>query len=156
MRTCSDVHNYLEEQGVTHEMLPLPDSSASAERAAELLGVTSREVIKSLLFLVDDVPTLVLVAGDARVDPAALAAALGARRVSLARPEEVLGATGYRVGARAALRSGERPAGRGGPGGVRAAGRLLRRRRGGDDAQDTQRRPEGGCSTRGCWRSRSD
>jgi len=99
MRTCSDVHNYLEEQGVTHEMLPLPDSSASAERAAELLGVTSREVIKSLLFLVDDVPTLVLVAGDARVDPAALAAALGARRVSLARPEEVLGATGYRVGA---------------------------------------------------------
>jgi Cys-tRNA(Pro) deacylase len=98
MRTCSDVHNYLEEQGVTHEMLPLSDSSASAERAAELLGVTSREVIKSLLFLVDDVPTLVLVAGDARVDPAALAAALGARRVSLARPEEVLGATGYRVG----------------------------------------------------------
>ena len=99
MRTCSDVHNYLEELGVTHEMLPLPDSSASAERAAELLGGPSREVIKSLLFLVDDVPTLVLVAGDARVDPAALAAALGARRVSLARPEEVLGATGYRVGA---------------------------------------------------------
>jgi len=99
MLTCSDVHNHLEELGVTHEMLPLPDRSATAERAAELLGVTPREVVKSLLFLVDDTPTLVLVAGDARVDTTALRIALGASRVILAAPKAVLDATGFRVGA---------------------------------------------------------
>ncbi len=99
MRTCSDVHNYLEERGVAHEMLPLPDPSTTAERAAELLGVTLAEVIKSLLFTVDGVPTLVLVPGDARVAGGALSEALGADRVALARPQEVLATTGYRVGA---------------------------------------------------------
>jgi Cys-tRNA(Pro) deacylase len=99
VRTCSDVHNYLEEAGVPHEMLPLPDRSTTAERAADQLGVDLGEVVKSLLFLVDGVPTLVLVPGGARVDEGALAEGLGARHVTLARAHEVLTATGYRVGA---------------------------------------------------------
>lgn len=99
MRTCSDVHNYLEEAGVPHEMVPLPDPSTTAERAADLLGVSLSEVVKSLLFLVDGAPTLVLVPGGARVDEGALAEGLGARRVILAPPQDVLATTGYRVGA---------------------------------------------------------
>jgi prolyl-tRNA editing enzyme YbaK/EbsC (Cys-tRNA(Pro) deacylase) len=99
MRTCSDVHNYLEERGVAHETLPLPNPSTTAERAAELLGVRLAEVIKSLLFMVDGVPTLVLVPGDARVAGETLAEALGADRAALARPQDVLATTGYRVGA---------------------------------------------------------
>jgi prolyl-tRNA editing enzyme YbaK/EbsC (Cys-tRNA(Pro) deacylase) len=99
MRTCSDVHNYLEELGVPHEMLPLPDRSTTAERAAEALGVTLAEVVKSLLFLVDGTPTLVLVPGDARVDTAALADGLGARQIALARGQDVLASTGYPPGA---------------------------------------------------------
>ena len=99
MRTCSDVHNYLQELGVPHEMLPLPERSTTAELAAELLGVALEEVVKSLLFVVDGAPTLVLVPGDARVDTAVLADALGARQVTLARGPDVLATTGYRVGA---------------------------------------------------------
>jgi prolyl-tRNA editing enzyme YbaK/EbsC (Cys-tRNA(Pro) deacylase) len=99
MRTCSDVHNYLEELGVPHEMLPLPERSATAERAAELLGVRLGEIVKSLLFLADGAPTLVLVPGDARVDTAALAAGLDARQVTLARGPDVLSSTGYPPGA---------------------------------------------------------
>jgi len=99
MRTCSDVHNYLQELGVPHEMLPLPERSTTAELAAELLGVALEEVVKSLLFVVDGAPTLVLVPGDARVDTTVLADALGARQVTLARGQDVLATTGYRVGA---------------------------------------------------------
>lgn len=99
MRTCSDVHNYLEERGIGHEMLPLPGPSTTAERAAELLGVPLAEVVKSLLFLVDGVPTLVLVPGDALVAEDALVAALGAETAELPRAQEVLATTGYRVGA---------------------------------------------------------
>lgn len=99
MRTCSDVHNYLQEQGVAHEMVHLPRPTTTAARAAELLGVPIAEVVKSLLFLADGAPTLVLVPGDATVDTGALAAVLGVRRVVLARGEDVLEATGYRVGA---------------------------------------------------------
>jgi prolyl-tRNA editing enzyme YbaK/EbsC (Cys-tRNA(Pro) deacylase) len=80
-------------------MLPLPDESATARRAAELLGVPVGEIVKSLLFVVDDEPTLVLVPGDARVAADRLAAALGAGRVSLARAQDVLATTGYRIGA---------------------------------------------------------
>lgn len=99
MRTCSDVHNYLQEQGVAHEMVHLPRPTTTAARAAELLGVPVTEIVKSLVFLVDGAPTLVLVPGDASVDTGALAAAHGARRAALASGEDVLQATGYRVGA---------------------------------------------------------
>lgn len=99
MRTCSDVHNYLEEAGVPHEMLPLPDQSTTPERAADLLGVSPDEVVKSLVFVVDGAPVLVLVPGGARVDEDALAEGLGAREVTLARAQDVLAATGFRVGA---------------------------------------------------------
>lgn len=99
MRSCSDVHNYLEELGVAHEMLPLPGPPVTAERAADLLGVGVTEVLKSLLFLVDADPLLVLVPGDARVTGRRLAAALGARKASPAPPQEVFETTGYRAGA---------------------------------------------------------
>ena len=50
MRSCSDVHNYLLERGVAHEIVQLPALSSTARRAAALLGVPPREVVKSLLF----------------------------------------------------------------------------------------------------------
>ena len=99
MRTSSDVHNYLTERGIAHEMLPLPDECVTAEGAAELLGVPVGDVVKSLLFVADGAPTIVLVPGDARVGTARLASALGVARVTLARAQDVLATTGYRVGA---------------------------------------------------------
>lgn len=99
MRTSSDVHNYLEERGVAHEMVPLADESATAELAAVLLGVPVADIVKSLLFVADGAPVLVLAPGDARVVVERLGRALGAARVTLARAQEVLATTGYRVGA---------------------------------------------------------
>lgn len=74
MRSCSDVHNYLLEQGVAHEVVHLPAVSSTARRAAALLGVPLREVVESLLFDTERGPVVCLVPGDAHVDRARLTA----------------------------------------------------------------------------------
>ena len=99
MRSCSDVHNLLNEQGVDHEIIHLRSLSKTAQKAAALLGVAPAEIVKSLIFYLDGAPTLVLVPGDATVDTGALARELGAGDVTFARSQDVLELTGYRRGA---------------------------------------------------------
>ena len=99
MRSSSDVHNFLLEEGVAHEIVHLPALSKTAERAAELLGVPMAEVVKSLLFFLDGDPTLVLVPGDVIVDTGLLCSACGCAQAALARGQQVLEVTGYRAGA---------------------------------------------------------
>lgn len=99
VRSCSDVHNFLQEQGVAHEMLHLPASSRTAQAAASLLGVPVARVVKSLVFLAAGEPRMVLVPGDSMVDTRALCAALGGAPVELADARTVYQLTGFRVGA---------------------------------------------------------
>jgi prolyl-tRNA editing enzyme YbaK/EbsC (Cys-tRNA(Pro) deacylase) len=99
VRSCSDIHNLLTEKGVQHEILHLPALSASARRAAEALGVPQPEIVKSLVFFVDEQPTMILVPGNTTVDTVALAHELEAEQVALARSQQVLELTGYRPGA---------------------------------------------------------
>lgn len=99
MRSCSDVHNFLVEKDVPHEVLHLPRLSKTAKAAAELLGVPLREVVKSLVFLLDGQPTLVLMPGDRVADAQLLRAVTGCERAVLAKGQQVLDITGYRTGA---------------------------------------------------------
>lgn len=99
MRSCSDVHNLLLQEGVPHEIVHLPSSSRTAQMAAEALGVQVHEVVKSLVFLLDGRPILVLVPGSSTVDETALARESGGESAVLAKGEEVLRITGYRPGA---------------------------------------------------------
>jgi Cys-tRNA(Pro) deacylase len=75
-------------------------STATAPEAAAAAGCELGAIVKSLLFLVDGQPTLVLVAGDRMADQKKLAALLGVgkRKVKLADAETVLRVTGYEVG----------------------------------------------------------
>jgi Cys-tRNA(Pro) deacylase len=98
VRTCSDVHNALVELDVAHEIIQVPALSTTAQRAADLLGVRLDEIVKSLLFLLDGQPVLVLVPGDRTADPERLKTLAGCRKVTLARGAQVLDVTGYRVG----------------------------------------------------------
>jgi prolyl-tRNA editing enzyme YbaK/EbsC (Cys-tRNA(Pro) deacylase) len=99
MLSSSDVHNFLLGLGVAHEILHLPARSSTVARAAAQLGVAPSEVVKSLVFMVDGEPHLVLVPGHLSVDAALLAERLGAERVALVKGADVLEITGYRVGA---------------------------------------------------------
>jgi Cys-tRNA(Pro) deacylase len=100
VRSCDDVRDELAAKNVPHEILQLPSSSRTAQLAADGLGVPVANVVKSLLFVLDDErPVLALVTGDATVDAGALARETGAAEVRLARAREVREITGYHPGA---------------------------------------------------------
>jgi Cys-tRNA(Pro) deacylase len=88
----------LRELGVEIEIVELEASARTAQQAADALGVELGSIVKSLVFLADGQPIVVLVAGDQRADPARLKALLGARRVMIADAEQVRQATGYAIG----------------------------------------------------------
>ena len=90
---------FLHEAGIEAEVIPLPVYTATVERAAEALGVTTDRIIKSLLFQAKDGEcVLVIAAGTGRVDFKKLAAATGKDRWRLAKPDVVEAVTGYAAG----------------------------------------------------------
>ena len=99
LRSCSDVHNFLLERGVAHEIVQLPALSRTARHAAALLGVPPHEVVRSVLVDTDAGPVVCLVPGDRRVDAAGLVAALGCAAATPSAATRVVAVTGYRPGA---------------------------------------------------------
>jgi prolyl-tRNA editing enzyme YbaK/EbsC (Cys-tRNA(Pro) deacylase) len=75
-------------------------STGTAPEAAAAIGCELGAIVKSLCFLIDDEPVLVLAAGDRRVDDKALRRIFNVskRRVKIADPERVLACTGFVVG----------------------------------------------------------
>lgn len=95
-RGVEDVRRYLGSHAL--DLRELPDDTSTAERAASALGTSVATIVKSLLFLADGEPTLVLVAGDRKLNARRLARELGVDKVRLATAKEVEEITGYPVG----------------------------------------------------------
>ncbi|MBT8214827.1 MAG: YbaK/EbsC family protein [Acidimicrobiia bacterium] len=74
-----------------------PDGTKTAADAAAAIGCDVAQIVKSLVFMVDDEPVLVLMPGDLRLDTQKLGLLLGgtARRADL---DEVRRFTGYAAG----------------------------------------------------------
>ena len=58
----------LEAKGLGERILVLDQSSATVQEAADALGCEPRQIAKTMSFLVQDEPIIVVMAGDARVD----------------------------------------------------------------------------------------
>ena len=84
--------------GVTPEIREFPQSTRTAGEAAAAVGTTLGQIVKSLVFLADGAPVLVLVSGANRVDPIKLAAARGAHAVRRASADDVRRLTGFAIG----------------------------------------------------------
>lgn len=76
-----------------------PEGTPTAAEAAAAIGCDLARIVKSLLFICDGRPVLVLVPGDRRADPLKIAAGAAAARARVATPEEVERATGFAPGA---------------------------------------------------------
>ena len=76
----------------------LPDGTATAREAARAIGCDLSQVVKSILLVCDGAYVLALVPGDRRADERAVAEALDASDVRVARPGEVVHATGFEPG----------------------------------------------------------
>ncbi len=88
----------LRQAGVDARLEEFEQGTPTAEAAAAAVGGSRAQIVKSLLFVCDGRPTLVLVPGDRHADEAKIAAAAAARRVRIARRDEVLAATGFEPG----------------------------------------------------------
>ncbi|MDI6870216.1 MAG: methylated-DNA--[protein]-cysteine S-methyltransferase [Bacillota bacterium] len=73
-------------------------STRTAPEAAAALGVEVGQIAKSLLFMADGRPVLVVTSGDRRVNQDKLRQVVGADRISLADPKTVAEVTGFPVG----------------------------------------------------------
>jgi len=100
MKPCERVQAALDALGLDIRVLEFGASTATAEQAAEAAGCPLGAIVKSLLFLIDGNPTLVLVAGDRMADQRKLAAhyGVGKKRVRLADGPTVRKITGFDIG----------------------------------------------------------
>lgn len=92
------VASRLAEEGITGEIVVLPDAASTAALAAATLGVEVGAIANSLVFLSDGEPLLVMTSGAHRVDTVALAGRLGRTSIDRATPEQVRAATGQPIG----------------------------------------------------------
>lgn len=86
------------ELGVDVQPRRFPDGTRTAADAAAAVGCDVAQIVKSLVFVADERPVLVLTSGARRVEETKLAAATGASVVRKASADEVRTATGYAIG----------------------------------------------------------
>jgi Cys-tRNA(Pro) deacylase len=92
------VASFLREVGAEARLEELQAETPTAEGAADAIGCTLAQIVKSLVLMCDGVPVVALVPGDRKADTGKVARLLGARRASVASATEVEEATGFRPG----------------------------------------------------------
>ena len=93
------VASFLRDVGAEARLEELPRAAPSAEGAADAIGCTLSQIVKSLVLLCDGSPVVALVPGDRKADTGKIARLVGARRAAVARAADVLDATGFPPGA---------------------------------------------------------
>lgn len=91
------VRDYLKQFGAEGRILEFPVSSATVELAAQAVGVEPSRIAKTLSFLVEDHPVLIVAAGDAKVDNPKFKAQFHTKAKMLT-PEQALELVGHPVG----------------------------------------------------------
>jgi prolyl-tRNA editing enzyme YbaK/EbsC (Cys-tRNA(Pro) deacylase) len=84
--------------GLTIEPRSFPEGTKTAADAAAAIGVEIGQIVKSLVFLVDDEPVMALVAGDNQLDEKKLSSLRDDGLVSRADADAVRSATGFPIG----------------------------------------------------------
>jgi len=97
---AADLARYLREHGIAGEVVSLPEHVPTVEAAARAVDVSVERIVKSVLFLADSSPVLVIANGTQRVDYKRVADVLGLsrKRLKLADATVVLAITGFPVG----------------------------------------------------------
>ncbi|MBA2240838.1 MAG: YbaK/EbsC family protein [Solirubrobacterales bacterium] len=91
------VHDALTAAGLEPRIVELGEVTRTAEEAAAAIGTTIARIVKSLVFLADDEPIIVLASGENRVDTGRVGRELG-KTLRRADADRVRVATGYAIG----------------------------------------------------------
>ncbi len=95
------LEKFIHENGVRGQLIHLNVPTPTVESAAAAVGTSPDKVIKSLIFLVDGNPVLVIASGIQKVDRRTIAKhfEVGRKRVKLADAQTVQDVTGFEIGA---------------------------------------------------------
>ncbi len=97
------VHEALRQAGVDADIVETEESSPTAVRAAEQLGISVGQIANSLIFSADGAPVLILASGAHKVDTDVIAEFLGAQSVHRPDADFVREHTGQPIGGVAPL-----------------------------------------------------
>lgn len=92
------VRAFLDEAGYEGDIFFSEDTIRTVDDASRSVGAPPEEILKTLVLMADEEPVLALMSGPNRIDLKKMKTLLGARRVSMARPEWVLDYSGFEVG----------------------------------------------------------
>ena len=81
------VKAYFKEFGIENKVMELENSSATVELAAAALGTAPERIAKTLSFMVGETVTLIVAAGDARIDNPKYKATFHTKATMLSRDE---------------------------------------------------------------------
>lgn len=84
---------YLKQFNLDDKVLEFPVSSATVEDAAKAINCEEKEIAKTLSFIVEDNPILIVVAGDCKIDNSKFKAEflVKAKMIPFERVEELIG-----------------------------------------------------------------
>jgi len=98
--TSANLQQFIQEHRIAATILPMQEHTSTVSDAARELQVAADQIIKSLVFVIDEAPLLVINNGLSRVDRRKLAAhlAVGRKKVKFASADHALALTGFVVG----------------------------------------------------------
>lgn len=85
-------------RGIAPDIHRFPDGTRTSAAAAAAVGAELGEIAKSILFIADTEPVLVIASGDSRINESKLAGWVGAGSVRIASLDEVRSITGFVAG----------------------------------------------------------
>jgi prolyl-tRNA editing enzyme YbaK/EbsC (Cys-tRNA(Pro) deacylase) len=98
--TPKDVQAAIDELELDVKMIHFEESTATSQLAADQIGCKLGQIVKSLGFMVDGKPILVLASGDGMVDDKKLSKmyGVGRKKIKTAKPEQLIEIWGYEPG----------------------------------------------------------
>jgi prolyl-tRNA editing enzyme YbaK/EbsC (Cys-tRNA(Pro) deacylase) len=98
--TAADVQTALDQLNTGISIRFFENTTATSQQAADNVGCELGQIVKSLAFIIDEQPIIVLASGDQRVDDKKLAALynVGRKKVRTASPEQCIEIYGYAPG----------------------------------------------------------
>jgi prolyl-tRNA editing enzyme YbaK/EbsC (Cys-tRNA(Pro) deacylase) len=96
----ADVEAAFAARGLSIHIRFFEESTATSQQAADAIGCELGQIVKSLAFIVEGQPILVLASGDQRIDDRKIAEqySVGRKKVGIATPEQCLEIYGYLPG----------------------------------------------------------
>lgn len=98
--TPDDVQNAIDQFDKSIRIRFFDASTATSQQAADAIGCLLGQIVKSLAFIIDEKPILILASGDGRVDDKKLAAIfdVSRKKIKTASAEQCIGIYGYAPG----------------------------------------------------------